>query len=371
MSSQNRLLRHRRVATGESHQEAVSALQRTVAGLSPANWEKGAGWLVPPARETVEYLDVLREAALPAATHFAQAELEAGILEAASDSINHLHNRPTASLLRQARVIAAVSPLPEKLMLHVVPHALGPLITELIPTRFDDAPGTDEVHGVPGLRYAIGRRHVRLYLVDHPKTTRVDLLNVTRTQWKAALAYRAAFRRDPVGACLAARHPHSLAPEENMHLAHYRRVYGPAELASAVLRRIGLFREALWLKVWPDGPDHLHVEWPGDTPTRRAISMHLADGPTAIPNAILHSFTEIEIDRSPAHPGVEQPSRHQPPARPSRRQTLRLRRTSFPRSDDSDLMRNFRRHARPEWDVWQQAVDISIPRSIPETQRPR
>lgn len=191
MSPEYLLLNRRRVATGESHQEALTALQCAMTKLFHAGWANVADHLALTHPVMRAPLDVVQEVALPRARHLAQAELEAGILEAVSNSINHLHNRPPFNLHRQARVIDSVSPRFDKLTLHVVPHALGPLVTELLPTTYDD-PTMDEIYGLPGLRYDIGRRHVRLYLVDHPTTTRVDLLGITRTQWKAALAYRSA-----------------------------------------------------------------------------------------------------------------------------------------------------------------------------------
>jgi hypothetical protein len=177
----------------------------------------------------------IRHAVLPDATTNTQRALEARIGLAASRAVTHLLVRPPASVFRMVR------PLPDSLVLHLTPHALGPLLLELTPT--------------PGLSAFPHRRHVELVQTDADPVASVHLANVSYRHWTAAMAF------------VDAAHP---APKPDAPPPH------TTPLASALLRRAALFSHAPWFTLWPTDDMTLQAEWPAgpSLPSTTAALLH-------------------------------------------------------------------------------------------------
>lgn len=281
-----KLAEHRRVSTGESLRSAVPAvedglkhLSRSERGLLAAALScVGDSRSIPGVSGPV-LAEHVRQAVLPDAPCRPQQELEAGIVEAASRAINDLHNFPPVSISRPARCIRAAIPAVDHLILILEPNALGPLLTELLPRDVDG-----QLHGVVGLRYRVHRRHLELYLVDHPATTRVVLTGLSGAELKASLAYTDAM------VAAGADHPRvdqyspgRLSASEQLDLTRYDRSYGPVQLTSRLLRRIAVLRDGLWIRIWTHGCDSLQVEWAGPAPTTVSAAARFVDPSPGFP----------------------------------------------------------------------------------------
>ncbi|QFU91925.1 hypothetical protein YIM_33820 [Amycolatopsis sp. YIM 10] len=281
----------------------------------------------------------LRAVLLPDATARSQIELEAGILDAATQAIHHLHRHPDGRLTRPVVVIRSVTPLRNRLQLHLNPVAVAPLLYELMPFGFDG-----EVSGICGLRARQQRRSTELFLIDVP-TARVELPGVGRAAWCAAAAYREVRDRElGTGEYLASVAPDRLAAAEERVLAAYGRVFGPTRIASGFLRRIALLRQALWTQTWTTGCTDLNVEWPGDDPRHAHVALALADPLFGIPGAEIRTSTTLHF------PAARSACKHDTLCGPDR---LALRSSSLPTGDGTA---SFRKGARPEWEAWRQAL---------------
>lgn len=347
-----RLAKHRRVSTGESLRSALPAVERGLKGLSRS--ERG---LLAAALSYVDrsqsvhdttsplVAEHVRQAVLPDAIDRPQQELEAGIVEAASRAINDLHDFPPVSVCRPARCFHAVIPGDGYLTLILKPTALGPLLAELVPRDVDG-----EVHGVVGLRYRLYRRHLELYLVDHPATTRVVLTGLSSTEMKAGLAYLDAV----VAVCpnyprVDQRSPDRLSRSEQLDLTLYDRAYGPVQLTSGLLRRIAVLHTGLWVRTWTHGCSSLQVEWTGSLPTTTSTAAKFADPITGLPGA------QLQVDPTSGEPRrVSQPQgprcpRHLNFGPPE----LVFRPTDEPKTDADRLLQQLPPSPHPGWVAWQ------------------
>jgi hypothetical protein len=344
----NDLVDRRRRQTGESFQTAAELLRLGVAGLpliERSRLRAAAQEHVVPAPFGADpgLPSELRAALLPDAVTRPQIELEACLLHAVSRSVDHLHNHPEGRLTRPAVVVRSVTPLPDRLQLRLDPLAVAPLLYEAMPFEFDE-----EVSGITGLRVRQHRRSVELFLVDFPDAC-VELLGVDGTAWRAAAAYRQVRNRDAGGgSCLASAASDRLAPAEVRSLAAYGRAFGPAEIASGLLRRIAVLRDTLWIQTWAMGCAAFNVEWPGNDPRRAHVALVWADPLFGLPGAEIEAPTVLKFPASSSScRGRNLCDSHQ----------LRLRFTTLPQvnSESETLLASLRDCARPEWDAWHAA----------------
>jgi hypothetical protein len=261
LSLVRRLAQLRRLYTGETDSTLLPAVTAGVQQLTADDRAQlhevldndnvsrlfGDDELTPPPTR-------VRQAMLASAPTEGQRELESGIFTAAGRAVNYLHLRMPADLLRPARVFRMVRPHAHELVLHLEGGALGPLLVELMPRITPD-----EVIGVPGLRARLHRRHVELYLVDDVSAA-VHLSNVSYRQWTAALAFAESLV-DMGELRWLGNDPTPLTDAERSALDTRHRSPGPAGLNSALLRRAGIFGDALWFVPWSRGCETTHVEW--------------------------------------------------------------------------------------------------------------
>ncbi|MGW5744990.1 hypothetical protein [Amycolatopsis sp. NPDC003861] len=347
MSWTDELIRRRRMLTGESQQIATESVRPNLAALPAAELSRLRILTespIVPAPYGPEAPVVWRATVLPDATDQSQIDLEAALLDAISRAVHHLHTHPEGSLNRPAVVVQSVTPLSDGLKLRLNPVAVAPLLYEAMPYEAEDA-----LWGIPGLRAHTHRRSTELYLVDAPHT-RVELLGVDKTAWRAAHAYRASRNRElEHGLCLADAAPDRLSPQEEKSLSAYVRAFGPAEMASGVLRRIGILNGTLWIQTWPTGCSSFNIEWPGHTPLRPSVSRALADPLFGLSAAEIATAPDLKFshaNRRCEHHGDLCSTHH-----------LRFRFTELPsESDDSSISIGLKAGARPEWDAWSHAL---------------
>lgn len=349
MSWEIDLIDRRRRLTGESFQTAADEIRAGIAALPVSELRRLralAGEQVLPAPFGLDGVipPVVRAALFPDAIARSQIELEAGVLEAATDAVHHLHNRPGSRLTKPAAVIQSVTPLRDRLQLRVDPVAVAPLLYEVMPFEFDG-----EVSGIKGLRIRQRRRSTELFLVDAPDAV-VELVGVDRPSWLAAAAYRAVRNREvPTGVCLGSVAPDRLARAEVRALDSYGRAFGPSEIASGFLRRIAVLRHTLWIRTWTIGCTDLNVEWPGGNPRHAHVALALAHPLFGITGAEIETPTVLQISstRPACNHGDDLCRAHR----------LRLRFTELPADDLSSesALVIIQAHARPEWDAWDQA----------------
>ncbi|AIJ24002.1 hypothetical protein AMETH_3910 [Amycolatopsis methanolica 239] len=284
---------------------------------------------------------------LPDAIARPQIDLEAGLMEAITRAVHHLHTHPEASLTRPAEVIRSVTPLPDRLQLHVHPVAVAPLLYETLPFAFQET-----VSGIEGLRIRSHRRSTELFLVDAPDA-RVELVGVGRAARCAAEAYQAVRNRDTdSGVSLADVTPDRLSREETLSLESSGRAFGPVGLASGLLRRIGVLCQTLWIQTWPTGCTHFNVEWPGDTPRRPQVGLAPADPVFGIRGATIGTAPDLTFPNT--HLGCSHGD-------PCATQHLRFRFTDLPSEDSSShtALAGFKAGARPAWDAWRETFGDS------------
>lgn len=215
-----RLIRLRRSYTGRTQSAVVPEVQSGLQRLDSAE----RGQLIRATRAPVEDVPLsprVRAAVIPEAANRSQQQLEAAILAAAS-----------RVAFTQPKVFWAVRPRPDELILHVQPEALRSLLRELLPREHDGG-----LHGVPGLRVRLHRRHVELYSFGVDAPTSISLAGIGYRRFIDVLEATDADREvdDPLR--WRGQDPQPLRPAEveRLHEAAH------APLASAVLRRIQLF----------------------------------------------------------------------------------------------------------------------------------
>ncbi|MEV8609469.1 hypothetical protein AB0383_16310 [Amycolatopsis sp. NPDC051373] len=352
MSWEIDLVERRRTRTGESFQKAKDQLIAGASGLSADERSDlrtlaTATMMPAPFGPEVDVPPAVRNAALPDAATNAQIELESGVLDAVTRAVNHLHTHPEGGLTRPAVVLQSVTPLRDRLQIRVDPIAVAPLLYEILPSEFEG-----EVSGVKGLRVRLHRRSMELFLIDFPDAV-VELVGTARQAWHAAEAYRAVRNRDELATDvrLYRAAPDTLTQVETQALDSYGRAFGPAEVASGLLRRIALLRDALWIRTWPTGCAHFNVEWPGDNPRRSEAALALADPLFGLPGAEIETQAMMQIPARRVSCGHgDQCNTHH----------LRFRFTELPDSNQSgSALSALQAYARPEWDAWQRALGKS------------
>ncbi|AGM05931.1 hypothetical protein [Amycolatopsis keratiniphila] len=221
---------------------------------------------------------VVRHRLLPVAVHRAQQELESAVLHALLQGMVLLESHPVARDYRVGHLVDDVRSSPDELRLRLHPVVLGPLLTNLLPIVDPDDPA--ELYGTAGARvYWDDLERVELWLADFSPQPRVVITGISETAWKAAKAYLDAEQSSAL--LLADAYPHSLAPAEAEVLARRPRVFGPNSLGSGVLRRIGVFRDAWWVKSSVRGDESLVVEWP-DAPSQLNVLEQLCHRATQL-----------------------------------------------------------------------------------------
>jgi hypothetical protein len=142
--------------------------------------------------------------------------------------------------------------MPNELILHVQPQALASLLRELLPREHENG-----LHGVPGLRARLHRRHVELYSLGADPSTSISIAGVSYRRFTDALDTIDADREvdDPLR--WRGQDPQPLRPAEAVLLREA--VYAP--LASAVLRRIQLFQAIPEVTTSIHQPDTIALDW--------------------------------------------------------------------------------------------------------------
>ncbi|CAL9440662.1 hypothetical protein SUDANB95_02225 [Actinosynnema sp. ALI-1.44] len=223
----------------------------------------------------------LRRRVLPAALHRAQWDLEAAVLQAIERGMEHLRFHETAWSRGLDEVVEAVRPMPDSLHLRLVPHILGPMLGELLP--IDNGP-PEELSGTAGSRVRWREPGaVEIVLLDSFPQARVLVTTVPAHVWRAAQTYIRHERPDALR--LGATHPETLSPGEVERCRLGPRLYLPTHLASGLLRRIKVFRDAWSIGVSGRGIDSLMVEWQG------------SPSPTDVLAMLCHPATQIATDR--------------------------------------------------------------------------
>jgi hypothetical protein len=170
---------------------------------------------------------------------------------------------------------------------------------------------------------------------------------VSSRAWKAALAYLDA-RAELVHRC-DRHYPTSLSPQERWHLATFGRVHGLTTLASALLRRIGVFRRPKWIRSHFKGDAFFVIQWPPGVPMKEATSalLHPLAGLTGA--RIQKTFeAQMTVAVSPVYrAATAYGDRFGPP-------DLLVRTDDPPTPEDSEMRRQWRRLSPlPEWVAWQ------------------
>ncbi|GAA3887582.1 hypothetical protein GCM10022243_60480 [Saccharothrix violaceirubra] len=219
---------------------------------------------------------------VPAAAAAGQDRLEAALLLAVNRAMAGLRRR--GHPLRPTALVHRVQPDPRATGLHVHDAGLDGLLAEALPTIVGG-----RVRGVAGLRAFPGRDHLDLRSAHG----QVRLLGVTRERWRQAVA--AGVRVD-------------LALSEDLDEREVTTAPGgPVALMSGVLRRLPLWRGALWLHCVPAG-NALELYWRGGPPGE-SIAAILTGSVCAIPGAtaVAHGYREtvramaLSTDGTPCH----------------------------------------------------------------------
>ncbi|MFI9387607.1 hypothetical protein [Kutzneria sp. NPDC052558] len=237
----------RQTYTGETRNAVVPEIHYCLAGLDADDRA------VLSATLDGTYLDPLpqhlRGLLIPGAISQPQQHLEASVLDAVSRAGFH-----HPALLRMVR------PHRDRIDLHLQPNALAPLLRELLPTEGPDG----SFRGIPGLRAVVHRRHIELYLLHSiPKATLL-LPAVSYRPWTEALA-EVESPQNPLR--WLGNDPTPLRPVE-LELEHIK---PHAALASAILRRLLLFRSPPEVTTSSDHPDVCALDWYHGPSTARVI----------------------------------------------------------------------------------------------------
>ncbi|MGY0231975.1 hypothetical protein [Longispora urticae] len=323
--------------TGQNNTQAITAMMRATTDLSRSDRDLIVDALRAAGRKPVAIRipPDLRQRLLPEATDPAQQALEARILLAMSDAVNHLHERPPRSLLRPAHLLQGVDPQPDVLRLRLHPHAVGPLAAETLPRTNGEG-----LSGIPGLRYRQHRNHGELFLLGERPTARVILAGVDTEAWKAAVIFaEQSVELDPDDPITWHWHNSQrlTRPERDAIKARRRRFPGPAALASAVLRRYGLLAtEALYLRAWTF-IDRLSIEAPGPAVAERLQTQ--LNHPLFGLDAAEATDGRTILDQHTSTPG-DQPWR------------LDLRRADLPDADADERLNESQRDPHGGWTAW-------------------
>lgn len=355
------LAAHRSASTGEGLRSALPAVEGGLARLS-RNERSLLATTISGITDAAASADgaspVLAEhigqAVLPDASGRPQQELEAGIVEAASRALNDLHEFPPVSICRPARFFRAAIPAADCLTLILEPNVLGPLLTALVPHEVED-----EVQGVVGLRYRLYRRHLELYLVDHPTSTKVVFAASDRAELKAGLTYTdAMFASTASCQRVDQRFPDRLSRSEQLDLSRFDRAFGPVQFTSGLLRRIAVLREGLWIRTWTHGCNSLQVEWAGESPTPADAALKLTDPITGFPGTQLYLDPTTGVPRRLVQPSGTRCPRHTSFSPPQ----LTFRPTSAPSPDSDDRLPQNWQPPHPGWDAWRSVATTTATR---------
>ena len=262
-----RIAELRRVYTGESDSTLIPAAQAALAALDTAHRgdvmdildsDFGARLLGDP-NPTVG--PVIRSAVLLDTAVYRQQELETALLLALG-RVHTYHGHGSA--LPQRVVCRMVCPTATGLILQMSTQTLAVLLAELLPRDHDG-----HLVGLAGLRWRLHRRHLELVLADADPTVHVAVASTSYRQFAAALAFATTaggFAADPHDA------PAPLSELEQVAIA-LDRSPGPVALASALLRRFGLFRMASWISIEPIGSTCLRIAWAGGSTPAQVAAM--------------------------------------------------------------------------------------------------
>ncbi len=269
----------RRAYTGEANNTLMPTVQRILAGLghsqltqlsSVVNGKAGGfnGRLLGRSSPTVDHK--IRSTVLPDASTEAQRELETALLVA----IGRIHAYWPLDNDRPHRdVFSWVRPDESELVVSLAPQALAAVLAELTPREHDG-----RLHGLAGLRIRESRKQVELYLADTQPEAVVFVSNISHRQLAAALTLSRTLTGCPT---CPDEHPHRLSEMEALFAASGR-VPGPARLASAVLRRLGMLGQADRIAIETVG-SCLRLDWTGG-PTPASVATLLTHPVTGLPD---------------------------------------------------------------------------------------
>ncbi|GAA3436948.1 hypothetical protein [Kutzneria kofuensis] len=255
-SLHTRIAQLRRAYTGESDSALLPAARAAVEATLPRREEvlhildSDFGSRLLGASGPVAHPEI-RAAVLPDATAEYQREVETAVLLALGRV--HAYHCPDSGTGQRAGC-AMVRPALDQLALSLSPQALAAMLVELLPR---EAGGP--LAGVARVRLRLLRRHVELYLADAGPEVAVSVSNTSYRQCAAALAFVTAITGHSVQ---PHEEPRPLS-EREQHAITLGRTPVPVALASAVLRRFGLFRRADWVGIEPVGATCLRIDWAG------------------------------------------------------------------------------------------------------------
>lgn len=210
---------------------------------------------------------------LPSAGSADQQELEARLLIAACGAASYLQFRPPASIISPRPVFTAVEPA-GGIRLHLGDAALGPLLYELLPRLEEGHP-----MGVAGLTHVQHRRSAELRLGEGSAI----LSGVDEAAWAKGM-----------------RWVHWMVEFRGLSTVFgtggTRSPIPAVASGSALLRRIGLFARASWIRVLPQEPWFL--EWAGGPAVREIEEAlrHPQFGTTASVNLRRQDTPDTDID---------------------------------------------------------------------------
>ncbi|MEJ2854463.1 MULTISPECIES: hypothetical protein [unclassified Saccharothrix] len=242
----------------------------------PAAYERKRGWCMGGRPNTARrgWDRGVTDPLVPVARDLAQQALEAAWLCALG--------RTTGGFRRRGRVLSSTLAVQRVrvdgggIALEVPDAAVNDVLAEVLPCVVGD-----HLVGIPGLRPVPGRKHLDLKVLG--TSARVRLLGVSKARWR-----QAADRLGGVGEPLWRR-----GDLHDREVAAARVPAGvPLAVASGVLRRLPLWRGAVWLCVVGLG-EALDLYWRGGAPGD-AIAAILGDSCCRIPdvNADVYDLPE-------------------------------------------------------------------------------
>ncbi|MFC0433364.1 hypothetical protein [Kutzneria buriramensis] len=275
-------LRH--AYTGETDATLIPAAQAAACGFSPQQRDLVSSildgdWGARLLGHPEPIIDTaIRSPVLLDTTVHPQHELDAAVLLAlgrAHTYYGHSRALPQRTLCRMVR------PTRDELVLALFPQTLATVLAELLPHERDG-----QLLGLAGLRLRLHRRHAELYLADADPTVRVAVSNTSFRQAAAAMAFATAHT-----GCATTPHdePAPLSELEELAIG-LGRVPGPIALASALLRRAGLFADADWVAIEAVGSNCLRIDWYGG-PTPAHVAALLTHPVAGLPENHFNTVT--------------------------------------------------------------------------------
>jgi len=223
----------------------------------------------------------IRSAVLLDTTTTPQQELETALLLALGRVHTHYRHNPA---MTPRAVCRMVRPTSEEMILHLSPQTLAVVLAELLPREHDG-----RLVGLAGLRWRLLRRHVELFLADAGPAVHVSIASTSHRQLTAAMAFATSI----TGLTVSPNdEPAPVSELEELAIA-FGRVPGPVPVASALLRRFGLFHRADWLSIYPAGSSCLRFDWGGGVSPAQ-VAARLAHPIAGLPTDQFATVTQLD-----------------------------------------------------------------------------